>query len=147
MTVRSGEDGEGGLAASVVAAMFDRDAASQAFGMVVEEANDDRVVVSMTVRPDMTQAVGTCHGGVIFTLADSAFAFACNRGNKTTVAAGCSIEFLGPGHEGDRLKATAIEVATAGRSGIYDIRVTNQNNDCIAVFRGKSRQIGGSIIE
>lgn len=131
------------LAASVVATMFEHDAASQAFGMVVTQADAELVRVSMRVRPDMVQAIGTCHGGVIFALADSAFAFACNRCNETAVAAGCSIEYLRAAQEGDQLTAEAIEVARQGRSGVYDIRITNQHGQTVALFRGKSRQIGG----
>ncbi|MDT0617876.1 hydroxyphenylacetyl-CoA thioesterase PaaI [Salinisphaera sp. P385] len=136
-----------GLAARVVAAMYARDAASQAFGMSIREVCAARVCVSMTVRADMTQAVGTCHGGVIFSLADSAFAFACNRFNERTVAAGCGIEFLHPARVGDVLTAEAVEQAAMGRSGIYDVRVSNQNEETIALFRGKSRRISGSTIE
>lgn len=135
------------LAARVVAAMYAQDAASQAFGMSVREASANRVRVSMTVRADMTQAVGTCHGGVIFSLADSAFAFACNRFNEKTVAAGCSIEFLRPAFNGDVLTAEAVEQAAMGRSGIYDVRIANQKAEVIALFRGKSRRISGVIIE
>lgn len=145
MVIAAGVDGDA-LAAKVVEAMYARDAASQAFGMTVEQADAKLVRVSMYVRADMVQAVGTCHGGVIFSLADSAFAFACNRGNETTVAAGCNIEFLRAANEGDQLTAEAIEQARQGRSSVYDICITNQHGDIVALFRGKSRQIGGAII-
>jgi acyl-CoA thioesterase len=87
-----------------------------------------------------------CHGGFIFTLADSTFAFACNSYNKNTVAAGCSIEFLKPGHEGDVLTCEGVEQTLSGRHGIYDMKVTNQRGQVIALFRGKSAQIQGTVI-
>jgi acyl-CoA thioesterase len=86
-----------------------------------------------------------CHGGFIFTLADSTFAFACNSYNKSAVAAGCSIEFLKPAHEGDVLTCEAQEQVLSGRHGIYDMRVTNQRGEVVAVFRGKSAQIQGTV--
>ncbi|MCM3356300.1 hydroxyphenylacetyl-CoA thioesterase PaaI, partial [Bacillus halotolerans] len=98
------------------------------------------------VRPEFLNGHQTCHGGIIFTLADSTFAFACNSYNLSAVAAGCSIEFLRPVHGGDVLTAEAIEQARAGRHGIYDIRVTNQTGDTVAMFRGKSAQIKGTVI-
>ena len=87
-----------------------------------------------------------CHGGLIFTLADSSFAFACNSRNLNTVASGCSIEFLRPVHGGDVLTAEAVEQTLNGRTGIYDIRVTNRAGDTVALFRGKSAQIKGNVI-
>jgi acyl-CoA thioesterase len=87
-----------------------------------------------------------CHGGFIFTLADSTFAFACNSYNKNAVAAGCSIEFLKPGKLGDVLTCEGIEQTLSGRHGIYDMKVTNQNGEVIAMFRGKSAQIPGTVI-
>lgn len=134
------------LAAAVVAAMAARDAASRALGMTVLEANAARVRVRMAVRADMVQAVGSCHGGVIAALADSAFAFACNRGNQITVAAGFTIEFLQPAYAGDVLVAEATEQAQAGRSGVYDVRVSKQDGTTVALFRGKCRRVGGAIV-
>lgn len=136
-----------GLAARVVETMYARDQASQAFGMEVIAASEGRVTVKMLVRENMTQAVGTCHGGMIFTLADSAFAFACNTRNETTVAAGCDIEFLRPAYAGETLTAEAVERGRKGRSGVYDISISNEKNELVALFRGKCRQLGGPIIE
>jgi acyl-CoA thioesterase len=101
----------------------------------------------MTVRADMVNGHAICHGGLIFTLADSAFAFACNSHNLTTVASGCTIEFLAPAHEGDELTASAIERSVAGRTGVYDIEVTNQRGEVIALFRGKSHRIKGHVVD
>lgn len=126
------------LAQRVGAAMFEADKASQSMGMCIERMTVGCSRVSMVVRRDMLNGVGTCHGGFIFTLADSAFAFACNSHNELTVAAGCSIEFLLPGKEGDVLTAEAVEQTRSGRTGVYDIVVRNQREEIIAVFRGKS---------
>ena len=126
------------LAEAVGTAMYAQDRASQAMGMRIEHMAAGCSRVSMTVRADMLNGVGTCHGGFIFTLADSAFAFACNSHNELTVAAGCSIEFLLPGKEGDVLAAEAAEQTRSGRTGIYDVVVRNQRDETVAVFRGKS---------
>jgi acyl-CoA thioesterase len=135
------------LAQAVGAKMFSQDAASRGLGMTLEYAALGAAKMQMHVRKDMLNGLGTCHGGFIFTLADSTFAFACNSRNQVSVAAGCNIEYLKPGHENDVLTATAKEVALAGRSGIYDILVTNQNGETIATFRGKSTTIKGTIVE
>jgi acyl-CoA thioesterase len=126
--------------------MFDADRASQALGMRIAAIGPGYAKVTMTVRADMTNGHATCHGGFIFSLADSAFAFACNSYNLATVAAGCVIDFLAPAYESDELTAEAIEQALAGRSGVYDVAVTNQKGQRIALFRGRSRQIGGEIV-
>jgi acyl-CoA thioesterase len=86
-----------------------------------------------------------CHGGFIFTLADSTFAFACNSYNRNTVAAGASIEFLKPAHAGDVLTCEAVEQVMSGRHGVYDMKVTNQRDEVVAMFRGKSAQIPGTV--
>ncbi|MYM70045.1 hydroxyphenylacetyl-CoA thioesterase PaaI [Pseudoduganella sp. FT55W] len=134
------------LAEAVAAAMFARDPASQALGMVIDAVAPGYARMSMPVRADMLNGHQTCHGGFIFTLADSAFAFACNSRNHVTVGAGCSIDYLAPGHEGDVLSATAVEQSLAGKSGIYDVKVSNQEGRTIALFRGKSHRISGSVI-
>lgn len=134
------------LAERVAEAMYAKDGASQAFGMKIEAMRPGYARLSMRVREDMVNGHRTCHGGMIFTLADSAFAFACNTGNETTVAAGASIEFLHPGYAGDMLTAEAQERFRHKRSGIYDITVRNQDGAVIALFRGKSHQIGGAIV-
>lgn len=121
--------------------MFARDAASQALGMTLEESRPGYARVSMPVRADMIQGHSTCHGGFVFALADSAFAFACNSHGGTVVAAGCSIEFLNPAAEGDQLLAEAQEQALSGRSGVYDVKVTNQRGELVAAFRGRSRRL------
>jgi len=88
-----------------------------------------------------------CHGGMIFTLADTTFAYACNSHNQRAVAAGCAIEFLAPAHLGDVLTAEGLEVAHVGRSGVYDMKVNNQNGQLVAVFRGKAATIKGKLVE
>jgi acyl-CoA thioesterase len=100
----------------------------------------------MTVRELHLNGHQICHGGFIFTLSDSTFAFACNSHNRNTVAAGCSIEFLKPGHLGDVLTCEGVEQTLQGRHGIYDMKVTNQRGQVIALFRGKSAQIQGTVI-
>jgi acyl-CoA thioesterase len=116
--------------------------------MKLETVGPGRATMSMVVRKDHLNGHGSCHGGVIFTLADSAFAFACNSHNKVTVAQQCSVAFLAPGRAGDRLTATAIEVTLAGRSAIYDVTVARQDGTVtIAEFRGLSRTISGTHFE
>lgn len=127
--------------------MWTDDHASQAFGMKVEAVGPGEATMSMIVRRDHLNGHGTCHGGVIFTLADSAFAFACNSHNKVTVAQHCSVSFLAPGREGDQLIATAREVTLAGRSGVYDVSVARADGTVIAEFRGLSRTISGTHFE
>lgn len=134
------------LAEAVAAAMFARDAASQALGMIIDAVAPGYARMSMPVRADMLNGHQTCHGGFIFALADSAFAFACNSHNHITVGAGCSIDYLSPGREGDVLSAIAIEQSLAGKNGIYDVKVSNQDGRTIALFRGKSHRISGSVI-
>ena len=99
--------------------------------------------ITMAVRADMLNGFDTCHGGYITTLADSAFAFACNSHNTMTVASGLSVDFLAPGREGDVLTARAVEVSLAGRTGVYDVVVSNQRGESVAVFRGRSYAIKG----
>lgn len=133
------------LAEACSDAMFSRDGASQGLGMRIESVAPGRAVLTMTVREDMLQGHGNCHGGFIFALADSAFAFACNTYDEATVASGCSIDYLGPGQLGDLLTATAEERSRRGRTGIYDITVRNQHGDEIALFRGRSYKIRGTV--
>jgi acyl-CoA thioesterase len=127
--------------------MYDRDPASQALGMLLDEIRPGYARMSMPVRADMLNGHQTCHGGYIFMLADSAFAFACNSHNHNTVGAGCSIDYLAPGREGDVLSAEATEQALAGRTGVYDIKVCNQEGRTIALFRGKSHRVAGMVAE
>ncbi len=125
-------------AAAVGAAMYARDAASQALGMALEEVAPGYARLRMTVRADMLNGHGTCHGGLVFALADSAFAFACNSHDVVTVAAGCSVEFLAPSHEGDELVAVAEERFREGRHGVYDVEVRRADGALVATFRGRS---------
>ena len=135
------------LAARVGEAMFAADAASREFlQMELVSCEPGRAVMRMKVRPEMLNGHKICHGGLIFTLADSTFAFACNSHNKVAVAAGCSIEFLKPGQLGDVLTCEGVEQVLQGRHGIYDMKVSNQRGEVIAMFRGKSAQIQGHVI-
>ena len=135
------------LARRVGEAMFAADAASKdTMGIALIRCEPGRAVMQMPVRALHLNGHKICHGGFIFTLADSTFAFACNSRNHNTVASSCSIEFLRPGHEGDVLTAEGVEQTLSGRHGIYDIRVTNQNGQLVALFRGKSTQIAGHVV-
>ena len=135
------------LAQRVGAAMFEADRASrETMGMELLACEPGRATMRMVVKPLHLNGHKICHGGFIFTLADSTFAFACNSRNHNTVANGCSIEFLRPAHEGDVLTAEGVEQNLAGRHGIYDIRVNNQKGQAVALFRGKSTQIAGTVI-
>lgn len=127
--------------------MFARDAASQALGMQLAEIRPGYARMTMPVRRDMLNGHQSCHGGYIFMLADSAFAFACNSHNHNTVGAGCSIDYLAPGREGDLLTAEAVEQALSGKTGVYDIKVTNQEGRTVALFRGKSHRVAGTVAE
>ena len=135
------------LAAQVGKSLFAVDVASKdTMGMELLTCEPGRAVIRMVVQPLHLNGHQICHGGFIFTLADSTFAFACNSHNKNTVAAGCSIEFLKPGHLGDVLTCEGIEQTLQGRHGIYDMRVTNQKDEVVAMFRGKSAQIAGTVV-
>ena len=142
----SSSDSAQRLAEAVVRKMFEDDAASQKMGMRVVEVRPGYARVEMKVKREMTNGHGTCHGGYVFSLADSAFAFACNSYNFATVAAGCSIDFLIPVHAEDELTAEATEQALSGRSGVYDVSVRNQKRECVALFRGRSRRIPGQFV-
>jgi acyl-CoA thioesterase len=122
--------------------MFADDAASRMLGLRIAEVGPGRAVATMTVRPDMLNGFGICHGGLIATLADSAFAFACNARNSMTVASGFAIDILKSAKLGDVLTATAAEASLAGRTGLYDITVRNQEGELIALFRGRSYRLG-----
>jgi acyl-CoA thioesterase len=103
--------------------------------------------MGMRVREDMLNGHGTCHGGYIFMLADSAFAFACNSHNFNTVGAGCTIDYLAPARAGDMLVAEAVERALSGKTGVYDVVVTDQDGRKVALFRGKSHRVAGHVVE
>jgi acyl-CoA thioesterase len=134
------------LAQRVGEAMMARDRASRGLGIKIEDIGPGYACLSMTVRGDMLNGHDICHGGFMFTLADSAFAFACNSRNESTVAAGCSIEFLRPVREGEQLRAEAREQVLSGRTGIYDIAVLDEAGQMVAMFRGKSARIKGEVI-
>jgi acyl-CoA thioesterase len=135
------------LAAEVARRMWDDDRASQALGMELLEVRAGYARIRMPIRRDMTNGHGICHGGYMFLLADSTFAFACNSHNQRAVAASAEIHFLAPAHEGDVLTAEGVEQHLAGRSGLYDMRVTDQRGRLIAMFRGKSATIRGHFLD
>ncbi len=128
-------------------AMWARDDASKWLGMSLDAVGPGTATTSFTVEQHHTNGHDICHGGYIFTLADSAFAFACNSHNRLAVAQHNTITFVAPGRLGDRLKAEAREIALFGRSGICDVRVTDQEGRLIAEFRGASRTIDGKHFE
>ena len=135
------------LAEACARAMWAEDRASQGLGMRIERVAPGEAVLTMTVAERMVNGHGLCHGGFIFTLADSAFAFACNTYDRRTVAQHCAVTFLAPARLGDALTAHAVEVVRSGRSGIYDITVTKADGTVVAEFRGHSRTIKGSLLE
>lgn len=134
------------LAEAVAAAMWSRDRAAQALGIRIEAVGPGTATLSMKVRGDMVNGHHICHGGLIFSLADTAFAYACNAYNRNTVASGCNIDFVAPGKEGDTLTAEAIERSASGRTGVYDITVRDSAGKTVALFRGKSYRIAGEVI-
>jgi len=134
------------LAELVGRRMFERDLASRSLGMELAEIRPGYARMTMTVRPDMCNGHLICHGGLIFTLADSTFAFACNSYNMNAVALGCTIDFLAAGRAGDRLSAIGEMRQQGSRTGLYDITVTRDDGTAIAVFRGKSYRIKGDVL-
>ncbi|MBU6493599.1 MAG: hydroxyphenylacetyl-CoA thioesterase PaaI [Burkholderiales bacterium] len=144
-TLAGGADAER-LAQAAGKAMYSVDRCSQWLGLQLQEIRPGYARMTMEVRDDFLNGHNICHGGLIFTLADSTFAFACNSHNINTVAAGCAIEFLKPVHRGDTLTAEATEQVLSGRHGVYDIRVTNRAGETVAMFRGKSAQIKGHVV-
>ena len=128
-------------------AMWQSDDASKWIGMSLVEVKEATATLELTVEKHHCNGHGNCHGGVIYSLADSAFAFACNSRNQSTVAHHNTITYLAPGFLNDQLTAHAVETSLIGRTGIYDVRVTNQNDDIIAEFRGCSRTIKGQLFE
>jgi acyl-CoA thioesterase len=130
-----------GSARDAVQSLYAGDLAAQALGIEILEVYPGRVRLAMTVRPDMLNGHRTCHGGIIFALADTAFAFACNSHGQAMVAAGASIEFLAPAVGGERLIATASETSRSGRHGIYDVAVTRSSGESLAHFRGRCARL------
>lgn len=134
------------LAAATAKAMWSRDQAAQALGMSIQMVKPGYAKLTMAVRADMVNGHHICHGGMIFSLADTAFAYSCNSYNKNTVASACHIDFLAPGKEGEMLEAEAIEQSQSGRTGVYDVTVRSSSGKTIALFRGKSYRINGEVI-
>lgn len=134
------------LAQACSNAMHANDKATNFLGMQIIKSTPGFAQLTMRVRTEMLNGHDVCHGGMIFTLADSAFAHACNNTNKVTLASGCSIDFLAPAREGDLLTATAQERSRSGRTGVYDIEVQRQDGTLIALFRGRSYQLKGTVI-
>lgn len=134
------------LAEQITKVLYTQDRASQALGIRIDETRPGYARATMVVRADMTNGHRIAHGGLVFTLADTAFAFACNSHNESNVAASASIDFLAPSREGDELTAVATELWRSGRSGIYEITVTNQKGDRVALFRGRSARIAGQVV-
>jgi len=134
------------VADAVRDAMWREDRASKMLGMEILAIAPGSATLAMTVRDDMVNGHDICHGGLVTTLADSAFAFACNAYNEVTVASGFDVNLVAAAHRGDRLTASAREVAKSGRTGVYDIDVTNQRGERIAAFRGRSYTMKGKAI-
>lgn len=127
------------------AALFARDRASQALGMRITGIAPGWARVVMRVRADMVNGHGVCHGGMVFALGDSAFAFACNSHNEATVAAAAAIDYLAAAREGDELTAEAAQLWRTRRNGLYEIVISNQRGERIALFRGRSYRIDGQV--
>ncbi len=134
------------LASATAHAMWQRDRTAQALAMRIEQIAPGNATLSMPVRSDMVNGHHICHGGMIFTLADTAFAYACNSYNQTTVASACHVDFIAPAKEGEVLHAEASERSASGRTGVYDVTVRTAEGKLIALFRGKSHRIGGEVI-
>ncbi len=132
------------LAEACAAALYERDVAARSLDIRVDEVGPGHATLSMQVRADMVNGHAICHGGYIFTLADTAFAYACNSHNHNTVAAGARIDFLAPARLGDRLVASASETSLRGKSGVYDVVVSREGVQ-LALFRGNSLRIEGSV--
>ena len=134
------------LAEATATAMFARDRAAQALGMNIVRVQPGSALLTMKVRSDMVNGHHICHGGMLFSLADTAFAYACNRYNRNTVASACHIDFLASAKEGEMLEAEAVERSAAGRTGVYDVTIKVVGGKTIALFRGKSYRISGEVI-
>ena len=127
--------------------MYDEDKASQALGIDIEIPEPGAAVATMKVREDMVNGFNICHGGLVFTLADTAFAFACNAYNDVSVAGAASIDFLRPVFRDDQLKAVALEEHRGRRGGVYAVEIVNQNEEFVALFRGRSISRGEALID
>ena len=127
-------------------ALHSGDTAAQMLGITIVDVSLGKAELSMPIRADMLNGHKSCHGGMMFSLADTAFAHACNSANKPTVASGCSIDFIAPAREGDVLTAYAEERSRGGRTGVYDIEIYNQDKQLVAIFRGQSYQLKGTVV-
>ena len=134
------------LARACVDAMYSRDAASKSIGITIAEVREGFARLNMPITAEMLNGHGICHGGFIFTLADTAFACACNTRNESNLAQKCSIEYKRPGKAGDRLTATAEHLSQDGRYGVYQVRVTDQDDNLIALFEGHSCRVKGTLL-
>lgn len=144
--MESAQTSAAGVARKVSEYMLRHDRASGHLGITIESVDEGHAVLAMTVRNEMLNGLDILHGGVTFTLADSAFAFACNSRNRKTVALNCTVSFVAAAREGDVLTATAREVSLSGRTGIYDVSVRNQKDELIAEFRGTSYGTSSPVI-
>lgn len=135
------------LAEQCAQAMFSRDRASQTTGMAIDAVAPGYAKLSMTLLPEMINGHQTAHGGAIFALADSAFAFACNSRNVASVAQHCSITYVTPGREGERLVVECRETNLTGRFGLYDATITGGDGRVVAIFRGYSAAVRGSVLD
>jgi acyl-CoA thioesterase len=140
------EDGQT-IAEAVRTQMYGRDHAAQALGITVEAIGPGSAVCRMSVREDMLNGHASCHGGLIFTLADTAFAYACNAGNRATVALTAHITFIAPARAGDVLRASAHEQSRTGRTGVYDVEVRRADGAIVALFRGQAYEVRGAIVQ
>lgn len=134
------------LAEAVGRRMYAADRAARDLGIALEAIGPGRARMTMRVEERMTNGHGTCHGGVIFTLADACFAYACNSHNVTAVAASCDITYPAPAHPGDVLTAVGQETHLRGRNGVYDVTVSNQNGEVVALFRGHCRRLNRLVL-
>jgi acyl-CoA thioesterase len=135
------------LAEDCINNLYQRDITAQSLGIEILHVAPGRAQLSMRVRDDMLNGHQICHGGFSFTLADTAFAYACNSFNQSNVGVGAQIQYVAPGKPGDCLTATATELSRKGRNGIYDVVIKNQHGEELAFFRGNSRQINGQVLE
>lgn len=135
------------LATAIGRALYAADRNARTLGIELAEIRPGYARMRLVVRPEMSNSHNICHGGIIFTLADTAFAYACNSRNRNTVASGCNIDFVSPAHPGETLIAIAAERALAGRTGVYDIEVSTEDGRSIALMRGKSYRIQGHVVE
>jgi acyl-CoA thioesterase len=134
------------MADAVTQAMWSRDRATQGLGMQILSVKHGYAMLAMPVRGNMVNGHHICHGGFMFILADSAFAYACNSYNQNTVASSCNIDFLAPAREGEVLEAEAVERSLSGRTGVYDITVRTRMGKTVALFRGKSYRVKGEVM-